>query len=1231
MSSIIKLQHVIITAIIFAIFAILSFTQKDFIENHYITFPDKSKIKAAFESHHASMREKVEYIDENIYNEDSLLSFFYIDNNDLFSKTKSGLFLYKNNELKYWTTNNIPLPTSTTPLFFSKKILNLNNGWYSSETIIREDYHIIALLQIKQEYSYQNDLLYKRFNPTLHIKDAYDIVLDSVKNSIPINICKESQGVFFLIPDQNASELKINYFKIAVYIVLFLTGLILLLFSFKYIITMLPRYNALLILIMIFILIVVRYFMISEKLPAYMYEFRLFSPQLFAQSQWLPSLGDYILNTVGFIFICIIFNRYFNIDIKRIFSNKFLEIIFQISMSLMICFSCLICSYLFYGLVWNSSISFSFDNIINLDFYSFIGLSIIISIITGFILIFDKLFTELSNIIKFKSFAIIFLLISVVFLISVDFPIISIYSQIFFVGVFYTLFVFIAYLRLGNYDYNYFKYVVLLFLIALLCVERFTTLSEEKEIDTGRVLAYNLATERDITAEYFLTAINDRIHTNANLPKLNKNREFDKMQREVNNMLLSKRYFNKYDIFITICGENDSLLIEPDNIKADCFEFFDEIVELYGIILTGSNFYFLDNHNGRISYFGKFNFFDRDSVETRLFIEFHSKIFSEGLGYPELLLEKSLTVKKAITDYDHAKYHKGKLITHKGDFKYPVSLESKTYDRKAGIKYFDYKGYIHFVYQPDEDNIIILSKEQAHYSKELVSFSYIFVMLFLTLNIILLITGFRNIIKKSYLTLKAKIQISFISLLMLALIITGSISIYFIIDAYHSKQYEFLEDKVQSVLVELEHEFGQHEEFSVSDIRYLNELFINLSNVFYTDINLFDTEGRLFATSRRELYDQGLKGRYLDPVAYNELIIRNSGSVILNESIDKATYLSAYIPFRNDRNEIIAYLNLPYFARQNEFREEISSFIVAFSNVFLVLTLISVIIGVLISRQVTRPLATIQEKIKQMDINKKTEKIKYDKNDELGGLIKEYNKKVDELTESVNKLTQSERESAWREMAKQIAHEIKNPLTPMKLRVQYLEHTYDQKDKNWERTFRDVTKSLVEQIDILSEIATEFSNFAKMPVPKSETNNIIDIINNSVQLFKSSEKIKFITTVNIAGKGLITADKEQMTRVFNNLIKNSMQAIPDDRQGIINIIVDENEEDYIIIVRDNGKGIDEKMLPKMFQPSFTTKSGGMGLGLSMVKNIIDNNNGKISFNTEKGKGTEFIIEMPKKG
>jgi nitrogen fixation/metabolism regulation signal transduction histidine kinase len=300
---------------------------------------------------------------------------------------------------------------------------------------------------------------------------------------------------------------------------------------------------------------------------------------------------------------------------------------------------------------------------------------------------------------------------------------------------------------------------------------------------------------------------------------------------------------------------------------------------------------------------------------------------------------------------------------------------------------------------------------------------------------------------------------------------------------------------------------------------------------------------------------------------------------------------------------------------------------VAFINLYVLLFLASIIAAVFIANQITRPLVVIQENLQKMQLGKRNEPIQYNRKDEIGSLVREYNKKVDELAVSAELLARSERESAWREMAKQIAHEIKNPLTPMKLNIQYLQRA---KGKNEEyNEFLDrVTSTLIEQIDNLSNIATEFSNFAKIPTARNQVFCLAEQLKKSIDLYESHSEIDIKFDSNGYENIQVNADREQLSRAIINLIRNAIQAIPEGRKGEIKMKLDRRQHMAVISVKDNGSGIDAELRDKLFSPSFTTKTSGMGLGLSIVKNIVENFAGKIWFETEMGKGTTFYLEIP---
>jgi nitrogen fixation/metabolism regulation signal transduction histidine kinase len=302
--------------------------------------------------------------------------------------------------------------------------------------------------------------------------------------------------------------------------------------------------------------------------------------------------------------------------------------------------------------------------------------------------------------------------------------------------------------------------------------------------------------------------------------------------------------------------------------------------------------------------------------------------------------------------------------------------------------------------------------------------------------------------------------------------------------------------------------------------------------------------------------------------------------------------------------------------------------VVAVVNIYLILLLLILGASVFLADRITQPLRMLQNRIAQVSLSEKNEMIVYDRSDEIRGLVEEYNFMVRELEHSAELLAQSERESAWREMAKQIAHEIKNPLTPMKLNVQHLQRTILE-GKDEPGMIDRIAATLIEQIDSLSAIANEFSDFAKMPKPKNERINLVTKLKNLLQLFETSEKTEITLDLGAHKRVYVFADKEQLMRLFINIVKNGIQSIPEGRKGIIHIGLQvEDEKLALVTIKDNGKGIPESIHDRLFQPNFTTKSAGMGMGLAIASNIVRSLDGRIWYETALDRGTTFFIEFP---
>jgi nitrogen fixation/metabolism regulation signal transduction histidine kinase len=232
---------------------------------------------------------------------------------------------------------------------------------------------------------------------------------------------------------------------------------------------------------------------------------------------------------------------------------------------------------------------------------------------------------------------------------------------------------------------------------------------------------------------------------------------------------------------------------------------------------------------------------------------------------------------------------------------------------------------------------------------------------------------------------------------------------------------------------------------------------------------------------------------------------------------------------------------------------------------------------------------------------------------------------VDKLEESATMLAQSEREQAWREMAKQVAHEIKNPLTPMRLTVQSFQRKFDPEDPDLKQKLNDYSKTLIQQIDTMSSVSSAFSNFASMPAQQNETLNVVEVVEFSLEIF-NEEYLHFESKE----EEIITImDRTQLVRIITNLVKNAIQAIPEEQeQKSILVAVKRGETMVNITVKDNGIGIEIENRNRIFEPKFTTKNSGMGLGLGIIKNIIENYKGTITFESQPGKGTTFIVSLP---
>jgi Signal transduction histidine kinase involved in nitrogen fixation and metabolism regulation len=394
------------------------------------------------------------------------------------------------------------------------------------------------------------------------------------------------------------------------------------------------------------------------------------------------------------------------------------------------------------------------------------------------------------------------------------------------------------------------------------------------------------------------------------------------------------------------------------------------------------------------------------------------------------------------------------------------------------------------------------------------------------------------------------------------------------------------------------------------------------------DINIFDPHGRLIRSSKSELFDKFLLSSRINPKAYEQIIYKKKKQVINKEHLSELSYTSLYAPIFNTHGKLVAIVNIPYFFKDNIITNDVSTILATIINIYILLILASILGGTMVSNQISKPLAELSRKMQYISVSTKAEHIDYKNNDELGVLVNAYNKMVDDLEESTIRLAQTEREKAWSEMARQIAHEIKNPLTPMRLSIQHLIRLKQNNVEGWENKFEDVAGSILEQIDILSNTASEFSSFAKFYYEENSIINLYQILSEQKTLFDTRDNIR-IAFYHCSEECNIYARKGQIIRVIVNLLSNAIQAVEDNGRGYIKISLNQDKEMYSVSFEDNGYGVKEEDESKLFKPNFTTKSSGTGLGLAISKNIIEQSGGKIFYKKSEFGGACFTFTLPK--
>lgn len=1138
------------------------------------------------------------------------------------------------------------------------EVLNFSDKIYYQIRKRSKDTTHLFLIPISIHYNISNDFLRPyvflgRYYAETDLADLQQIRLGTLKKGKPL-VLRNPMGV----PLFYIENLSSYHFRAKVRILAFalgLLGLFLLVFStYRYV-----KFKTKSVwksdLLLIFVVILVRTLMTWFNLPQSYIPSTLFSAETLAFHWLSPSLGDLSLNVA--IFTGISYCIYRNIFDKLIpwgaYFSRYKQIAWLFSL-ISIFLSCLILKgyfLIFREIIINSQIGINFSNIFRTDYYSYIILLVVGLLLLGCYALIICLLKFNVALIPSKEIRAIGLIsgihISIAFLCTI---------LMFDEGVWELFLVPLVLVVLGIslyrlptkmiFNYDLLNLLLLIGALSLVISTNIMSGTEVKKQRDAEQIASNVF--RDRSRNIIMAYQNAIYDIERDMPAI-----LGRYSAMNNNDFMDwfkYKYFtvnfNATDIELFMFDTTGNRLdtretktpLDPINASNNSAELIASTGKADGkLIDKGLHQLIVYDKTSDDMYLGHFEL-HRDTLMLLFSLEVYPNRLDIAQIYPALLQDKdAYRQNKATNTFDFAIYRDGYLHSSSGKSTFPIKLPGG--DSAYNVPIHRSNGEFNDYYEPvDGRKVVTVRYSRPHLSEFINSFSFIF-SFFALLAVIMIVVGIvATIVATRELP---KYEWNFRNKVQFILLTVSIIPLFFIIlfllptvkDRFYQQMNETLKLETNRITDAVAKEYTQLREgpfrvLSDKDGRDFQKKVQELGVLLRSDINVYDEAGRQIASTKPLIVQTGISSGMMNDSVYRTLRQGNFPEMIVQESIGTLEYQSGFKVMYDKKP--IGYVNVPYLAKQDEIDEKVFDILAYLINIYLAVILLGGVITIVISKQITRPLQIIQQRLTNIKLGDVNEKIDYEARDEIGEIISAYNQMVGKLAESEKKLAQTQRDLAWRQMARQVAHEIKNPLTPMKLGLQHLSRAWNEKSANLEKMFPKVVSNVLVQIDSLARIADTFSEFAKMPEAEKNIIYLNEVLHEVADLYEQSQSGGMEVSVSIPDKPFyVYADRDQISRVFNNVIKNAIQAIEStDKKGALTISMRLEPNMAFIQIQDNGSGMSEDVKKKAFEPNFSTKSSGMGLGLAIVRRIIETSGGTIYFESQEGVGTTFFIDLP---
>jgi two-component system nitrogen regulation sensor histidine kinase NtrY len=1150
-------------------------------------------------------------------------------------------------EILFWNNQRILPPLADFSRGDGEYFDQLENGYYVIEkrTIrlsgLSSNVIAYAMILVMVQPEIETNYFYTHFE---HSRDALKKI--AISGSATPFVVRSVQGKPLFFIERRARSLMPENDTVTV--VLRLAAFVLLLLYIHFVAASLTRRQGIVrgVGFLIFLLIIVR--ALSYLLPTVFYfrQFHMFDPSIYAANWLNRSLGDLLFNSILFCWVVVF--TWFNIGPNQrlprfLLGKRYRMLAAGVIAMFMLVYTTFFLADVVRSLVADSKISFNVTDFFSLSFFTVVGLVVLALLSLAYYyftrLLFRFIFPGFSH-----SKVAVYFVLALTGLLFLTFRA-SNTAILFHLPILVWLMVYTLFLNQEQFVINRFRITVagLLFWISLFSVSLAALILKEnasKEWVIRKGIAEKHDELTDPSSEHTLS-IGLRYLDNRFLAE-NYKRFVNPIQNQylrdsIIKENISSGYINKYNSKIYVF---DAANRSVNNLDPTTYAELNNIFTVQSQPTGIPDLYYHETAFDRFTYITRRLIADSLRTYGTFFIISTPKKYNTDALYPELLRNISRGEGETSPVYFTAVYNNNLLISAANKYPFRISLTSHDLP-KGEIERRINGDYDELWYKASSKKVVVVAKQRDSLIESITLFSYLFcafltmIALLEVLALILKASNDRKVLQAFWqLNIRSQVHGTIIFVSVLSFLIIGVATISFFIDRYNRNNIDKLSRTASIMVKEMQKRLVNHKMFddvikmydSVANYE-LQVLIDEVADIHNVDVNVYDLNGDLQVSSETEVYSTGILSTKMHPEAYYHLNRMRQVQYVQEETMSSLNYLSIYAAVRNEDGSIYAYLNIPYFLSQVDLNQEISNFLVTIINLNAFIFLISGTIALFITNKITRSFSVIGDKMKAITLGKNNEEIVWNRNDEIGELVKQYNKMVRQLEQSAGALAKSEREGAWREMARQVAHEIKNPLTPMKLSIQYLQKAINNNQQNVKQLTANVANTLVEQIDHLSKIAADFARFANIGNTHIEVFDLHNVLENLTDLFQANPNVAFSWN-KVDEEIVVKADKTHMNRLFTNLLTNAIEAC--NGNGQCHIEIEENllVDNVIIEIRDNGEGIAPEMQPKIFTPNFTTKTSGTGLGLAMCKSIIEQTGGDIWFETEQGRGTTFFVSIP---